>query len=104
MIGELNKRVTIQTNTATRGTTGQAIEAWTDTATRWAAIEPLTGREYWQAQQVNAEMTVKITIRYYAGLTVKNRVKYGSRYFDILSTQNLNEGNKFMVLMCKEVI
>lgn len=104
MIGTLNKRVKIQTKTISQGTTGEFIETWADTATRWAAIEPLEGREYWQAQQLNTETTAKITIRHYPGLTTVNRIKFGSRYFDIVSVQNQKEGNKYTVLMCKEVI
>ncbi|TGE33172.1 phage head closure protein [Desulfosporosinus sp. Sb-LF] len=32
----------------------------------WASIEPLSGREYYAAQQVNAEITHRIKIRYRA--------------------------------------
>lgn len=103
-IGDLRHKVTIQTKSVTRGTAGQEVETWADTATKWASIEPLTGREYWQAQQINAEMTSKITIRYYFGLTTTNRIKFGTRCFDILSVQNIKERNEFMVLMCKEVV
>lgn len=91
-------------HTNTRDTTGQPIETWEEASTRWGSIEPLTGREYWQAQQVNAEMTTKITIRYCSGLTTTQRLKYGTRVFDILSIQNIDEANKYMVLMCKEVV
>lgn len=102
--GQLRHRVTIQAKTITRGTDGSVIESWADTATVWAAVEPLTGREYWAAQQINAERTVKFRIRYRSGITPQMRISYSSRTFDIKSVINVEEQNRELLLMCEEVV
>lgn len=39
-------------------------------------IEPVSGTEFFQAQTVNAETVVKITVRYNPKITVLNRIQY----------------------------
>jgi len=39
------------------------------------------------------EITHKIRIRYRSGMTSKNRIKFGSRYFNITSILNPDERN-----------
>lgn len=102
-IGKLRKRIEIQSNTATADAMGQLIPTWTTLDTRFASIEPLTGRELINAQQVNAEITHKVTLRYYAANS-KMRVKYGTRLFEIMSVINKEERNIETQLMCKETI
>lgn len=103
-IEQLRHKITLQTATETRDTDGSIINTWADTATVRAAVEPLVGREYWAAQQVNAERTVKFHIWYRSGVTPKMRVSYDSRTFDIKSVINVNERNRELVLMCEEVV
>jgi len=73
--GHLDKRVAIEQNTPTTNDIGETVASWSTLATVWASIEPLTGREVLQAQQVQAESTVRIRIRYYSGLTAAHRLK-----------------------------
>ena len=102
--GTLRHKVVIQQNTPTRDSYGAEVEAWTDYATVWASIEPARGREFWESQQVNAEVTGKISIRYLAGITPKMRVKHGSRIFEIISVINPEERNRELQLMVKEKV
>ena len=46
--GQLRHRVTIQQATETTDGFGGVTQAWATFATVWAAVEPLTGREYLQ--------------------------------------------------------
>ena len=102
--GELRHRVTIQRQLVPgKDDLNADIIEWADIATVWAAVEPLTGREYFAAQQVNAEITVRVRIRYLAGVNSSMRVKFGARYFYIEAPPiNINERNRELVLMCKE--
>lgn len=102
--GELRRRVTIQQNNGTTtDSEGIPIENWVDVVTVWARVRDLSGREYFAARQVQAEVTTEITIRYRAGLTTKMRAKYGTRIFDILSIIP-DEKKSELKLMCKEVV
>ena len=83
-IGKLRHRIAIERFTETRDTDGSVIETWSTYATVQSSIEPISGREYFAAQSVQADITRRITIRYLSGVIPKMRVKFGSRIFDIM--------------------
>lgn len=99
---QLRHRVTIQTYTETQDTFGEPDKTWSTYATRWARIEPVTGREYYSVKAINATISHKMTIRNTSGLTPKMRIVYGSRTFQIVSVANIGERDRFMELMCYE--
>lgn len=103
-IGKLRHRITLQEYIATRDSFGAEVEAWVDIGTVWASIEPLSGREFFAAQQVNAEVSTKITLRYRTGIKPEMRVLFAGRVFEIVSVINLEEKNIQLVLMCEEVL
>ena len=100
--GRLNKKITIQKTTQAQSSIGEATDTWLTYAVRWASIEPLLGREYFESQQVNAEETIRFRIRYLSGVTPKMRISWDSRLFDIRSVVNVGERNKEMLLMAVE--
>ncbi|GAB4274628.1 phage head closure protein [Thermincola ferriacetica] len=101
---ELRHRITIQQNNGTTtDSEGIPIENWFDVVTVWARIRDLSGREYFAAQQVQAEVSTEITIRYREGINTNMRVKYGSRIFGIQSIIP-DERKTELRLMCKEVV
>lgn len=102
--GKLRHRVTIQQKTTTQDPEGMTTETWTNVATVWAAVEPLKGREYFQAQAVNAEVTTRVRIRYRAGIIPTMRVLFGARKFDILAVIDQEERHQELQLMCREVV
>lgn len=103
-IGDLRHRITIQKYVATRDSFGGEIQTWQDVAKVWASIEPISGKEYFSSQQVNAEVNTRITIRHLEVITPKMRVVFKDRSFDILSVINIKEKKKELHLMCKENI
>lgn len=102
--GELRHRVTIQQKTFSRDSYGGETITWTDVATVWAAVEPISGREYFTAQQTQAEVTTRIRIRHRAGITPVMRVLWGTRLYDIISVIEVKERNREIHLMCQEVV
>lgn len=76
--GELNQRITIQNLAELPDTGGGAGEDWVTFATVWANIAPLTGRERYVAQQIEGVASMRIKIRYRAGITNKMRAVKGS--------------------------
>lgn len=104
--GKLRHRVEFHSDTPTQDDFGQSIESWTSYMTVWAAIEPLEGRELLLAQQVNAEVTIRVRIRYDSGNTVspEHRVIVGSRTLEIVNVINPSERDEKLTLMCKEIL
>ena len=102
--GRLRHRIDLETNVGTTNTFGAITDTWSLWTTLWASVEPLSGRELLQAQQMQADITHRVRFRYVSGVTAKMRVAYGSRYFNILSVINDQERNREIVLMCKELV
>ena len=103
-IGELRHRVTLQRKEITEDALKQQSEVWTDIATVWARIEPLSGREYFAARQENADISVKIIIRYLPGITTDSRAVFDGRVFEALSVVNPEERCESLILMCREAV
>ena len=104
MIGKLRHRIILKKPVAIKDPIGQDLEIWQDIASVWANIEPLSGKEYFNAQQVNSEITTKITIRYIKNLNSHWVVHLGHRVFNILSVINLEERNRYLQLLCSEKV
>ena len=103
-IGKLRHRIAIEQGAETQDTDGSLIETWSTYATTQGSIEPVSGREYFDAQTTQADVTHRIYLRYIAGVIPKMRVKYGARIFDILSVINTRERKVELQLMCREIL
>lgn len=101
--GRLDKRVTLQAHGITQDANGTPVEGWSDVATVWAAVEPLSGREFFAAAQVQAEQMQRITIRYRTGVTTAMRVAWAGRLFDITAVIDWRERHEALQLMCREL-
>jgi len=101
--GKLNKRVQLQEPAETQNSTGEEIQSYSTYTTVWASIEPLQGRELEHAQQISAEVSHRVKIRYNANVAAKDRVIYGSRTLEIEAVLNPEERNEELILMCKEI-
>lgn len=102
MIGKLRHRITIQNLVIIKDNIGQELEEWQDIATIWASVEPLSGKEYFNAQQTNSKVSTKITIRYLSGVTSEMRIIFQKHTYNILSVINFEERNIYLQLLCAE--
>lgn len=97
-----NKRVTLQTAARVSDGQGGWTEAWADSLTVWAKVEPLKGWEKMQAVQAQTPLTHRVTMRYTAAATTAKRLKYAGRVMDIKEVINPNEDDAFLQLACVE--
>lgn len=79
----MDRRVTLQSRTLTTNAYGEQVVGYTDLETVWAEKWDLRGREYFAAQQVNADVTTRWRIRYRTDVSVLDRVVYDSVPYDI---------------------
>lgn len=100
----LRHRGDLQRSTISRGTTGGPEETWETRKTVWVGIEPMSGREVFQAQQVEARVTHRLTMRYDEALavTAKDRLKVGSRIFNFDRVTNVGERNRWTEVLAVE--
>jgi len=103
-IGKLRHYVDLQSSSDVPNDVGEIEKDWSTFASVWASIEPLSGRELLQYQQLNAELSHRIVIRYNSSINNKCRVVFDSRIFDINVVKNLEERNVHQELLCKEAL
>ena len=72
--GALRQVVEVQRRDENVTTTGGSSPRWVPVRTVRASIEPLTARELMLAGQAQMRSTVKVRMRYFAGLTPKHRL------------------------------
>jgi SPP1 family predicted phage head-tail adaptor len=101
-IGSLNKRVVLQHSTKSSDLMGGFLLAWIDVATVFAALWPTSAAEQVQAMQNTMTISHRIRMRYRSDIKPSWRIKFGNRYFAIVSIINPNEKNEVLDLMCKE--
>jgi SPP1 family predicted phage head-tail adaptor len=101
--GQLRHRITIQQRAQTV-VDGDQVTTWTDVWTCSAAIEPISGREYFSAASISADVSHRIRIRYTSAFAPlpNMQIVYGSRTFDIQTVMNVEERNHELHLMTKE--
>ena len=101
-VGTLNKRIEIQAATRVSNDMGGFIETWGTIATVWAAIWPLSATETVQSMQTDMVVSQRIRIRYRSTFRPSWRLKFGNRYFNIVSILNPNERNEYLDILAKE--
>lgn len=101
--GEMNRMVTIRTNTRTPDGMGGYTETPTDVPDVWAHVEPLEGREQLMAMQTGMERPHQITMRYRAGMIGATTLLYEGRTFDIKSVVDPDEKHRKLVILADEV-
>jgi len=102
--GKLSKRVTIQRKSNPPDSEGYAIEVWEDLQTIWASIKTTGSREFYAAQKLNTETTAVFEIRFTRSITVRDRIKYGSRYFEMLGINDVDGKGITLLISAKEVV
>ena len=92
-IGKMRHQITFQRPSEEKDELAGYKDDWIDVATTWAQISPVSGREY--LTQIRETMvTHKVYCRYRPGITPRMRIKFGERFFRIIS-----EG---LTIMCEE--
>ena len=105
--GKLRHKITIKVQPPGQDSYGEKVAdtvLWNDFHGCRAAIIPISGREFFTAQQVNATVTTRIEIRYKLGITAGMRVVFGTKVYDIKAPLDLEEKHKEIHLMCEEMI
>jgi len=99
--GSLRQKITIQENAALNDATGSQKPVWQDVCTVQAAIKPLSGRELIVSQAENSEISVRIVIRYRAGITAAMRIVYQNTIYAIVAPPiNTDMRNTELQIMC----
>lgn len=106
--GAFSQRVTLQRRVETRNAIGESVISYVDASRAWAAVEPLTGRELFNAQQTQAEITTRIRMHWQRGITERMRVVHTTSHqspqiqdvYDVVSVIDVRSAHYELQLMC----
>jgi SPP1 family predicted phage head-tail adaptor len=102
-IGDMRHRITILKPVNTADDNGFETETYENFKTVWASISNLYGREYFEAATLNAEKTVKFTIRYIDGIDNSMRISFRGKQYEITFIDNIKYENRFIEIRALEV-
>lgn len=68
-----------------------------------AVISPIQARQQFNYKSVGVDATHLIKVRGLIDITEKNRIKFGTRLFEILTIEDIQELGVLKVCTCKEV-
>jgi SPP1 family predicted phage head-tail adaptor len=103
--GRLNQRITFQRRTESLDAYREDVGTWADLFTIAAGVEPVSGREFFSALQVQSNITTRVVCRYcseISGVTVKDRIIHGSNTYDIAAILNVGSRDKELHFMCTQ--
>jgi len=99
--GKLRRRASLQRKVVSQGTYGEENVSWAEYALVWAAVEPLTGREFVAAlgQGEQAVVSGRIRIRHREDVEAEDRVVVGGREYDIEAVVDDGLGRELQLLV-----
>lgn len=83
-LGNLDRRIVIESATEAQDSYGEAIKTWSTFATVWAKATPNRGDERFAANQIVAQADSMFRIRWQSGVTTKMRINYDGQIYDIV--------------------
>lgn len=99
--GAMREQITLQAYTATRDAYGGEVITWADQATVWGAVDAITGRESYAAQQLDSVVTLRVRLRMRSDVTTKWRALWRSQVLSIMAV--LPSPTRDMItLLCAE--
>lgn len=101
--GKLRHRVEVQAATQTQAADGDTLSVWSTLAFRWASVEAAGGGETTKGGAVVADVTHKVTMRGYPGLTGKQRLLWKGRVLNVEGVADAEGRGRETVLQCREV-
>lgn len=101
-IGELRKRVAIQTYTETESGTYKTSKVWVTVVTVFGQLSPVSGLTAIDTMQIGQKVTHKVYIRFYPNVTSENWLLIEGRRFRIRTVINIEELNQFLELLVEE--
>ena len=82
---------------------GIPTERWETAFFCWCAVEPLSGREFWEAAAVNRETELRFTIRYRRDVLPEMRIRLEGTVYDITSIVDANNRHVMLEIMARSV-
>lgn len=100
--GRMRHRVTLEAEVTAPNPFGEQVPSWQAEAVVWASVEPLSGREVLQADQLQSQVTHRVWIRWRQGVEANKRFRHRGRALNILSVHDRDERRELLECLCVE--
>lgn len=98
---DLTQRITLQRPVATVNGLGEEVQTWEDVATVWARVQPLRGRDFFAAAQMQSSTDHRVVIRYRADVLATWRVVWRGLVLEVVGDPiNVDGARTWLELMC----
>jgi SPP1 family predicted phage head-tail adaptor len=96
-----------QDSGSTRNAVGEVVESWSEFAAAWMQIVKLSGNELVTAQQIKANSSHRVVMRYQEGVAADMRIKWNptissTATIHIVDVNNIENGNHTLEMLAKE--
>lgn len=102
--GEKRHRITIKAPTRSQSATGEQSITYYTLATVWASVQPISGREKVQAEQLVAEEAYRVRFWWIKGVTTQCLIVHKGRNLEIFAAMNIDEKNEEYEVLCREAV
>ncbi|MCK4577797.1 MAG: phage head closure protein [Candidatus Marinimicrobia bacterium] len=96
--GKLDRQITIQSVTDSKGTVGAPKETYANWLTVWAQVIPANVMERYRNRQTVTVEDLVFRIRWEDGLTTRHRIVHDSENYEILSVREINRREGWEIL------
>ena len=108
MISEMNERILFQKSSAGKDKNGNHVLNWTDFYSCAAYANNLSGKEYWEAAQLNAQTDMYFMVRFCSELksidTEHFRIIFREEIYNITFIDNIQYRNKTLKIRVAKAV
>lgn len=100
--GALRSELSLQQNVPTPDGMGGHVETWSEIATVFAKIEPVSAASFFGPDQTVESVTHRITLRWRSGVAAGMRFAKNGRNFDIVTVHDPDDSRRYLVCRARE--
>lgn len=103
-VGALRHRIEIETRTLTPPALAAVDygETFSNTISVMSHIETVSGETVFDKTNVETLISHRFYIRFRTDVTAESWIKFNSEFYDILTTENLDNKGQFLLLRCNK--
>ena len=102
LASEMKHWISIQAKTSVPDGEGGHTDTWATSASCWAAVSPIQARQQFEYKSVNVDASHLIKVRGNVTIAEANQILFGSRIFEVLTVEDIQERGIVKVVTCKE--
>ena len=100
--GAFRHEVALESATLVPDGAGGHVESWSEVATLFARIEPVSAASRFGADQTLETVTHRVTLRHRAGISSGMRLRRLGRVFTVVTVHDPDESGRYLVCRVRE--